>query len=610
MHTRHSRAPAEAAHSGGKAFLVSPAVPTLPAPSLRPAPSSTTPLPSIFPPPRYRFAPASLRAGCIADLDPLFDELAARPLASVADLEHWLCDESELAARIAGEQARRYVQMTRQTGDAAAKAAYLAMEQEVMPRVKVRSDELDRKFLATPALHDLPDQTYLVIVRRRRTQSALFRAENTDLQRQEAELQTRQQEIMGGISVAFDGQSLTLQQLGPYLERQDRTVREQAFRASLAARQSHWPELESLYDQLLALRTGIARNAGFSTYTPYRFLDLGRYDYTEQTCRSLHDAIAECVVPAVRQLDRRRAQRLGLPRLRPWDLEVDPEGRPPLRPFATEPELIALCRRLVAAVHPDFASWLDELVARDLLDLMSRKGKAPGGYQYQLEDERVPFIFANSVGVHHDVQTLLHECGHAFHSLLCRHHPLLGIRDYPIEIAETASMSMELLGLENLGLVYSADDQKRVYRKHLEGVLRTLTWIASIDAFQHWVYGQPNHTPDERRIAWLDIRRRFGGDVDWTGLEDAFAMQWIAQTHLFNHPFYYIEYGIAQLGALQVWQNYRRDPARAIAAYWGALAMGGSRPLPELFTAMNVRFDLSAASLRGLVDDVMERIGD
>src|SRR5688500_9349000 len=245
-----------------------------------------------------------------------------------------------------------------------------------MPRVKVRANELDRKFLASPALVALRDPGQRVIERRRRTQAELFRPENTELQRQQAELQTKQQELMGGITVTLDGETLTLQQLGPWLERQDRDARERAFRAGLGARRAHWPALEEIFDRLVALRTEVARNAGFTTYTPYRYLDLGRYDYDEHTCRALHDAIAECVVPAVRELDRRRARALGLQRLRPWDLEVDPSGRPPLRPFATESELIALCRRLVAAVDPAFATWLDELARRGLLDLMSRKGKA------------------------------------------------------------------------------------------------------------------------------------------------------------------------------------------------------------------------------------------
>lgn len=564
---------------------------------------------SLFAPPQWVFVPASLDAGRLDQLLPLFDELTHRALPDGAAIERWLRDESELSSRISAEQARRYVRMTRNTDDAEAKRSYLQMEQEVMPEVKVRSDALDKKLLASPAMGALEPNRYEVLLRRRRTQSELFRAENTDLQRQEAELQTRQQAIVGGITVDFDGRTLTLQQLGPYYEHQDRALRERAFRAGLAARRSCWNELEEIFDQLIELRTSMARNADFTTYTPYRFEELGRYDYTETTCRRFHDAIAECVVPAVRRLDRERAQRLGQDRLRPWDLEVDPEGREPLRPFATQEELIALCRRLLTEVDPHFARELDELVQRGLLDLMSRKGKAPGGYQYQLEDERVPFIFANGVGVHHDVQTLLHECGHAFHSLLCRHHDLIAFRDYPIEIAETASMSMELLGLEHLGAIYTADDARRVYRKHLEGLLRTLTWIASIDAFQLWVYGKPRHSREERRVAWLDIRRRFGGDVDWQGLDEALAMQWIAQSHLFSHALYYIEYGIAQVSALQVWRNYRRDPKAAVAAYRAALALGGTRPLPDLFAAAGVAFDLSPKLLHVLVADVVAQLG-
>jgi oligoendopeptidase F len=459
-------------------------------------------------------------------------------------------------------------------------------------------------------VQELPAAEYEVMLRRRRTASQLFSSENVDLQRTEAELQTQQQSLMGGIRVEFAGETRTLQQLAPFLQDQDRDVREQAFRTGLAARQRHWAELEGIYDRLVELRTRIARNAGFHTYTPYRFLELGRYDYDERTCRQIQDAIAEHVVPAVHQLDRQRAARLGLARLRPWDLDVDEQGRPPLRPFQTQPQLVGLCRRLVAAVDPEFGTWLDELDRRDLLDLMSRTDKTPGGYQYQIDDDRVPFVFANSVGLHADLQTLLHESGHAMHSLLCRHYDLDSQRDYPIEIAETASMSMELMGLEHLDLVYPPESARTVYKKHLQGVLRTLTWIASIDAFQHWVHGQPAHDRDERRTAWLDIWRRFGDSVDWTDLGDARAMAWIRQSHLFTHPFYYIEYAIAQLAALQVWQQYRRDRKRAVANYRRALALGGSRPLPELFAAMEVQFDLSAPKLRELVDDVMAQMAN
>jgi oligoendopeptidase F len=559
-------------------------------------------------PPTWNFVPAGLDAGDLRQLEPLFADLAARPLDSAQALERWLRDESELLARIGAEQARRYVAMTCNTDDDARKKAYLDFEQGVMPRVKVLADVLDKCFLRAGGLAGLDADRYQVLIRRRRTQSAIFRAENTELQRQEAELQTRQQALLGSITVEFEGRSHTLQQMAPYFESQDRALRERAWRAALQARRAAWNELEDIFDQLIVLRQQMAKNAGYASFTPYRFLELGRFDYTAETCLALHRGVEQCVVPAVLELDRARAQKLGTAALRPWDLEVDSDGRAPLRPFSTQEELIGICRTLFDRVDPRFCAEFDVLVRAQLLDLMSRKGKAPGGYQYQLEDVRLPFIFANGVGLHNDVQTLLHEGGHAFHSLLCRHHDLLSFRDYPIEFAETASMSMELLGLENLGAVYAPGDAGTQRRKHLEGVLRMLTWIASIDAFQHWVYGNEGHTREQRRAAWVAIRRRFAPHIDWSGLEDALAMQWITQTHLYNHAFYYVEYAIAQLAALQVWRNYRNDPQAAVTAYRRALTLGGSRPLPELFATAKVEFDLSPAMLQRLVADVTAQL--
>lgn len=559
-------------------------------------------------PPKWEFAHDDFDASDLAAVEALFAALQQRQLVSVTDLERWLRDESELHSRIGAELARRYIAMTCHTDDDEAKNAYLSMEQEVMPRVKVLADVLDKQLLACPLLAELDAGRYGVLVRRRRAQSEIFRTANTELQKQESALQTRQQEIMGSITVEFDGEQRTLQQLGPYFESQDRDLREQAFRTALDARRAHWPELEDIYDQLVVVRTQMGQNAGHATYTPFRFLELQRFDYTEQDCMQFHRAVAECVVPAVQQLNQQRAAKLGLERLRPWDLEVDPSGRPPLRPFQTEPELIALVRAIFARVDPRFADEFDVLVSRKLLDLMSRKGKAPGGYQYTLEDDRLPFVFANSVGLHGDVQTLLHEGGHAFHTILSRHQDLAAYRECWIEFAETASMSMELLGLENLDGSYEEEDRKVAYKKHLEGVLRVLPWIASIDAFQHAVYARPTMTRDERREVWRGLRQRFAPDVDWTGFEDALGMQWINQLHLFNHAFYYIEYGIAQVAALQVWRNYRQDAQAAVEAYRAALSLGGSKPLPDLFAAANVRFDLSPAMLKVLVDDVMAQL--
>ncbi len=552
--------------------------------------------------------PAALDAGDLPALEARFLALEQRPIEDRRGLEAWLVDESDLLARIAAETARRYIAMTCHTEDAQARERFLSYERDVTPRVKVLADRLDQKFLACPHLAELDPRRYAVLIRRRKTARAIFREANTALQAKESELQTQQQELMGSLLVPFAGKDHTIQQMAVYQERQDRDLREQAFRATLAARRRTWEPLEQIYDQLIALRTTIAANAGFQSYVPFRFQELQRFDYSPETCRRFHAAIEQAVVPAVQRLNAKRCQQLGIPALRPWDLEVDPDGAPPLVAFQTEPELRALVKKVFAAVDARFVPEFGLLEQNQLLDLMSRKGKAPGGYQYTLEDVRLPFIFANAVGLHHDVQTLLHEGGHAFHAILSREDPLLAYRDAPIEFAETASMSMELMGLENLGVVYGQDDVRRVQKHHLEGILRILGWIATIDAFQLWVYEHPQHTRAERQQHWLALRARFAPGLDYTGIEDALAWQWTSQPHLFVHPLYYIEYGIAQLAALQLWQRYRKDPAGAVAAYRRALALGGTRPLPELFAAAEVKFDVGEAMLRSLVADIEQVI--
>jgi len=560
------------------------------------------------PPPIYHFVPEDLDAGTLPDLEQLFEQLADRQISTLDEVETWLRDESELLSRISAETARRYVRMTCHTDDQEAKDRYLSMERDVAPRVKVLTDLLDSKFLGCPVTEQLDPKRYAVIVRQRRTAKEIFREENTTLQAEEAELQTRQQTLMGGLTVSFEGKEHTLQQMAPYYQSQDRDLRRRAFEAVLETRRGTWPELDQIYDALTRLRHRMAGNAGFENYTPFRFKELQRFDYGPELCEQFHDAVASTVVPAVARLNKTRQDRLGIDTLRPYDLDVDPDGHGPFEPFQTEAELVQLVRRVFKEVDTRFADEFAILQDHQLLDLMSRKGKAPGGYQYTLEDVRLPFIFCNSVGTHHDVQTLLHEGGHAFHAILSRNDPLLAYRDSPIEFAETASMSMELMGLEKLAEVYGKEEAVRSKRRHLEGLLRIFPWIATIDAFQHWVYQNPDHDHEVRKQQWLKIMDRFETGLDYTGYEDARGHRWTAQTHLFNHPFYYIEYGIAQIAALQIWQAYRRNADAAVSAYRRGLSLGGSRPLPELFAAAGVRFDVSEEMLGRLVEDIEQQM--
>ncbi|MDB6019835.1 MAG: oligoendopeptidase family, partial [Pedosphaera sp.] len=361
-------------------------------------------------------------------------------------------------------------------------------------------------------------------------------------------------------------------------------------------------KFEDQFDQLVNLRQQIARNAGFKNYLEFAFRARGRFDYTPADCVSFHDAIEQEVMPALRELQAERRTQLGLPALRPWDLAVDPFNRPPLRPFEQVDGMVSNTQKIFDQLDQSLAGGFQQMQDLRLLDLANRKGKAPGGYQSTLAEARLPFIFMNAVGVQRDVETLLHEAGHAFHALATRDEDLYPYRNAPIEFCEVASMSMELLGNEFIENFYAAPEAKRARRDHLEGIVEVFPWIATVDAFQHWIYTHPGHTRDERKAAWENLMRRFGGDVDWAGYEKVRGYLWHRQLHIFTVPFYYVEYGIAQLGALQVWANSKRNKSKALSDYKSALALGGSRPLPELFSAAGCKFEFSRTTMKPLVN--------
>jgi oligoendopeptidase F len=390
--------------------------------------------------------------------------------------------------------------------------------------------------------------------------------------------------------------------MGRYLEEPDRALRQEVWEVIANRRLQERENFENLFDQLLQLRLKIAANAGFPNYLDYIFRARRRFDYGIADCQRFHEAVEREVMPLLRQLQRHRRDQLGLPALRPWDLSVDPFNRPALRPFDQVEKLSLGAAEIFERVDPELGAEYQTMRQKRLLDLDNRKGKAPGGYQSTLSEARVPFIFMNAVGVQRDVETLLHEGGHAFHALASQTEDFYAYRSsVPLEFAEVASMSMELLGNEHLEVFYATPEAQRARRSHLEGIVTILAWIATVDAFQHWIYQHPAHSRPDRAKAWNDLVTRFGGDVDWTSYDAARAHAWHRQLHIFLYPLYYIEYGIAQLGALQVWANSKKDKAGALQAYRQALALGGSRPLPDLFAAAGCRFDFSAGTIRPLV---------
>lgn len=560
-----------------------------------------------------KFIPTDADMGDWAQIEPLFAELLRRNSSSVEELEQWLVDCSELAGALDEEGARRYIAMTTQTDDPVREAAYQKFVEEFEPKMKPLVQALEKSYLQNLYRKLLPLDRYAVMDRIIENNVALFREENVPLQTQEALLSKEYQKVTGAMTVTVDGVERTLQQAAKYLEEPDRTIRKQVWEQIADRRLRDKEALEGLYDQLVALRTQIAANAGFASYRDYAFKDRRRFDYTPEDCFQFHDGVEQAVLPLVRKILAER-RRLQVDTLRPWDLEVDPLNRPPLRPFAKAEELVEGTLEIFTRVDPALGEQFRFMAEERLLELESRKGKAPGGYQATLLERRWPFIFMNAVGRDLDVRTLLHEGGHAFHALACREEPLIYYREAPIEFCEVASMGMELLAAPHLGVFYkNPEDFNRAYRSRLENIILLLPWIPTIDAFQHWVYTHPAHTRDERSQAWQQIHGRFSTVVDWTGLEEQRAYLWHRVLHLFQVPFYFIEYGIAQIGALQVWMRSRTNYREAVARYWTALALGGTRPLPKLFEAAGASFRFDYETLRPLMDTVgeeLDRIGN
>lgn len=557
---------------------------------------------SIYTP--RQFVPANINLGNWKELNPLFKKLEEQLDTSSTDenLEQVILNWEELSAAIAEEGSKRYIAMTCQTEDKDAEKAYLEFVEKIEPEEKKCNFLLSKKLTKHPQCKDLKNQRYEVFLRDTALQVELFRSENVTLETETSKLGQKYQKIIGGLTVHFEGKEQTLIQMSRHLEGTERNYRQKAWELVANRRLEESEKIDSHIDDLAKLRNQMSENAGFSNYRDYAHKRLGRFDYSPDDCISFQNAIEEEMVPLLRELQDERIQELNINELKPWDTATDPKGRPPLEPFEKVSDLIECSQSIFNQVDGNLSDWFQTMQDLDLLDLANRKGKAPGGYQCSLDESRLPFIFMNSVGVQRDVETLLHEAGHAFHSMASQNEPLHSYRHAPIEFCEVASMAMELLGSEFLEEFYNSEEARRARINHLEGIVFVFPWIATVDAFQHWLYLNPDHSTEDRDKAWSNLIDRFGGNVDWTHYELAKAKLWHKQLHIFLHPFYYVEYGIAQLGALQVWANYKNNKSKALNDYKAALALGGSKPLPELFKRCNIQFDLSRDTVAPMAD--------
>lgn len=559
--------------------------------------------------PRH-FLPANFTVTNWETLEPYFKDLEERPIRSREELEHWMKDASELEAVISEDACWRQIRMTCDTENKELEEAFNYFMMEIQPKIQPYSDRLNRKLVANPFVKELDRDHYFTYLRNVEKNISLFREANIPIQ---AELGVMQQQfgvIAGKMTIEVNGQEYTLQQAARFLEDPDRDLREQVYRKISERRLVDKEELNSLYSDLVRKRHQLALNAGFENYRDFRFAELGRFDYSPADCFQFHEAVKLHVMPLVNQIYEQKKKKLGLDTLRPWDIDAEPVGTTPLRPFATGGELTDKTIACFEQLRPFFADCIRKMRELGHLDLESRKGKAPGGYNCPLAESGAPFIFMNAAGQLDDVTTMVHEGGHAVHSFLAHPLELTGFKEYPTEIAEVASMSMELFSMAHWQVFFNDDTElKRAKEQQLERVITIFPWIATIDKFQHWVFENPAHTVDERLEKWDEIQREFSSPViDFSGLENYRRYSWQRQLHLYEVPFYYIEYGIAQLGAIGLWQQFQVNPEAAMDNYVKALSLGGTRTLPELFQAAGLRFDFSPAHIATLMNFVKQEM--
>jgi oligoendopeptidase F len=536
----------------------------------------------------HRFVPADFNADDPQALSTLFDTLDARGVSTHQALQDFILDWEEVGAVVNEAYARAYVDMSGDTSNPDYEARYLKIIEDVLPVYEQRNFAIKQKVMASPALGELGSE-YDVLLRNLRSEVGLFREENIPLATEDLKLGQEYEKIAGNEKAEFRGETYTLTQLRAMLEDPDREKREGAWRAAAGVKLADSATLDDIFDRMYEVRQQIARNAGYANYRDYKFEEYKRFDYTPEDCMAFHAAVEKHIVPFVQREYDRRMRLLGIDSLRPWDTEVDPSESKVLHPFETSDELKQRTLRIFSQVDPQLGEFFQAMIDEGLLDLDNRPGKSPGGYMLSFADSRQPFIFMNAVGSKRDVDTLLHEGGHSFHYYLARHLPLDSYHNTGAEFSEVASMSMELLARPYLGEFYGEEDLPRLLDDQLRKALGGITWIAMLDSFQHWVYTAEDHSAQARRAKWAEIEARFRPGIDWSNLEQFRDVGW-QYLHVFTYPFYYIEYGIAQLGALRIWLRSLDDHRDAVEAYKRALSLGGSRPLPALFQAADLDF--------------------
>ncbi len=558
-----------------------------------------------------RFLPKNLSIESWEDIAPYFQQLEERVINNAADLENFIYDLSEVEAVLEESAAWRYIKMTCETDNKEYVDRYTDFIQNISPKVAPIGDRLNKKIEAIDCKERLPEfLNYKNFFRSLKKDIEIYREENVAIGTEVATLAKDFGAISGAMSITWEGKELTMQQAAKLLKKTDRQLREKVYFEMQERRYQDREKLDELFNQLVSKRQQIAENADFKNFRDYKFKSMGRFDYSVDDCKAFHESVKEHILPLIEASHRKRKAELGVDKLKPWDLSVDPSGLEPLNPFEGQQELIDKSISTFEKIDEYFAQCLRIMQNMGHLDLESRKGKAPGGYNYPLYEVGVPFIFMNAAGTHSDVITMMHEGGHAVHSFLTKDFKVTGFKSFPSEVAELASMATELISMTARWEAFypNKSDLLRAQKDQLERVIDVLPWVATIDKFQHWLYENPGHSIEERDEMWLKIFKEFSSkEIDYSDSEKYLSKTWQKQMHLFEVPFYYIEYGFAQLGAIAVWRNYCKNPERTLEQFKKALSLGYTRSIPEIYETAGIKFDFSSSYIKSLAKFIEEK---
>jgi len=558
---------------------------------------------------KRKFVPANLPWDSFSKLEKLFKSLLEREVNSHKSLEKLIADLNEIKTVLFEKRARAFINMTSHTDNKKIQQEYIHYVSEIEPQAKEYIFEIHKKILENNKKYPLTSPKYNIYIHHLKNHHKLFRNENVELEKQEEELINEYSKIMGNMMLSFKGKEYTSQQMGKFLEEQDRNRRKDAYEVLWNGVEKEINDIYGIFEKQIRIRDKIAKNAASENYRDYKFKELERFHYTPDDCFSFHKNVKRNIIPIANKIMERRKKTLGVNNLKPWDIYIDIYGEKPLQPFSSSKELFNKTIEIFKKIHPELSKKISLMNKKGMLDLESRQGKAPGGYMADLPETNLPFIFMNSTGIHRDVETLLHESGHAFHHFACIKQPLIEYHNAPSEICEVASMAMELITMDHWDIFYEKKEELlRAKIRHLESIILLFPWISIVDLFQQWIYTEEN--PDRSSIVskWKGLTNSFRPYINYKGSNFSYSYAWVRQLHLFEVPFYYIEYAIAQLGALQLWTNYKKDSQQTINEYMNGLSLGGSEPLPELFEAVGIKFDFSEKMLKNLINEVNKEL--